>query len=150
MKKIIGAALAMAPVILIGGVAHATAGANTSSATATVSTTILAPISVTKNTDLAFGTVVKPNTGTSTFTVTNAGALTVTGGGDGAAVASNVHSAASFTVNGEGGQAFTLAVPASVVLAGPSSASLTVTTTNDAGCTSACALSSTLGNAGAF
>jgi hypothetical protein len=154
MKKIIAAALAMAPVILVGAAAHA--AANTSSATANVSTTILSPISVSKTTDLAFGTVVKPTLsgGSTTFTVTNAGALTASGG-DGAAVASNSHSAAAFTVSGEGGQAFTLSIPSSVTLAGPSSSSIVVSTSNDVSGTACltfatCTLSGTLGGAGSL
>jgi hypothetical protein len=70
-------------------------------------------------------------------------------------VISSTHSAAAFTVGGEGAQAFTLVIPTSITLNGPAGAHLTVTTTNDvstAACPTlaTCTLSGSLGGAGAL
>jgi hypothetical protein len=135
--------LAVATILVVAGLAAPAAAVT---ATGTLTATIIRPISVTKGSDLAFGKIVKPSSSSSTVTLTPAGALTVTGS-DGAAVTGSAHSAASFTVGGEGAQSFMLVIPGSVTLNGPSSSHITIATSNDAGCTTGCTLGGTLGGA---
>jgi hypothetical protein len=86
----------------------------TQSTTATVK--IVQPIALTKDADLAFGTVVKPSTGSNTVTISNASDTpALTGAGDGALAASTT-SRAAFTVGGEGASTFSITVPASVTM----------------------------------
>jgi hypothetical protein len=117
---------------LIGAAAASAAGVSATSAfaqasasqTTTGSATIFQPIALSKNTDLAFGIVVRPSSGAGTVTVSTAGARSLSGNG---ALLNDVSpSAATFTVNGEGGQAFSINVPASFTMTGPSSSTLTV------------------------
>ncbi len=99
----------------------------TSSATGSASATILRPIAVAKNQDLAFGSVVR---GAGTVAVSNAGSRSVTGAVQ--ALASTSASQAQFTVSGEGGQAITVTVPGSITLTkAGGTETLTVSTTND-------------------
>jgi len=140
--------LAMAvSAIVLGAAASAFAAGNTSATTATVTTTIIRPISVTKNTDLKFGTIVRPSTSSGTVALSTTNVPTVTGTGA-ILLPSSTTSAANFTVSGEGGQAFTLVIDPTVTLTNTatSGGTLTVTTVNDAACTTACALSGALGD----
>jgi hypothetical protein len=123
------------------------AAGNTSATTANVTTTIIRPISVTKNTDLHFGTIVRPGSGLGTVALTAANVSTVTGTGA-ILLPSSTTSAANFTVSGEGAQAFTLVIDSTVTLTNTaaSGGTLTVTTVNDAACTTSCALPGTLGD----
>ena len=98
--------------------------------TASASVKVLRPIAVSKNTDLAFGTVIKPASGTDTV-----------------AVANTSSDAASFTISGEGAQAITVTVDSSFEMVNGSD-KFTVTTSADK--TGAQALSGTLGSAGAL
>jgi hypothetical protein len=101
-----------------------TAAAQASSDTASVSATIIRPISITKTTDMAFGTIVRPATGSATVTLGTDGNVTgVTTVGAG-------RTAAVFGVAGEGGQTYTIGEVAT--LTGPSSTSLTLTLTKAA------------------
>jgi hypothetical protein len=127
-----------APVAALAGISDSTTGALTG--------TIIRPILVTANQGLQFGTIVRPGSGSGSVTISNAGALSVTGTGA-IALPSSVTHAAMFTVSGEGGQTFTLTIDSSVALtnAAPSGGTLTVSTTNDAGCTTSCTLSGVLG-----
>ena len=103
-------------------------GPSTSSVTSTMSSTMVAivwrPMALGVTGSLDFGKVVKPVSGTGTFTLTPAGSLSTSGG---AIMPGNSHSVPSFTVTGEGGQAFSLTVPASFVMS-RSGSSLTVST----------------------
>jgi hypothetical protein len=86
-----------------------------SSATVTVNATgrIIAPMTLTKNSDLTFGTIIKPSTGAGTVTIgTGADTVALTGG----AAAMGAVSRAKFTVGGEGGQTYAVTVPSSFVL----------------------------------
>lgn len=100
---------------------------------ANVSTTgsarIVQPIAITKNSDLAFGTVVRPTSGSNTVTVdqTN-GTRAISGGGDGVLVTSTV-TRATYTVDGEGGQTFSISVPATFSMTGSTSGTITVNLT---------------------
>jgi hypothetical protein len=86
--------------------AHAQAS---DTATATGSVSVIQPIAASKVADLAFGTIVKPASGTATVAVDAAGARTVTGTVAVGAGATN----AAFNVVGEGGSAFSVSVPSS-------------------------------------
>ncbi len=95
-----------------GAYAQASATAQTNS-----TVTVFRPITLTKNTDLSFGTVVRPTAGSGVVsiaaadgarTLTGSGALLTTGQPNTQAAAGR----ATYTVNGEGGQTFSISVPA--------------------------------------
>ena len=121
------------------------------STTANVSATIFRPIAVATNANLSMGAIVRPSTGSGTVTLSPANVQTLTGT-NAVWLASPASTVANFTVTGEGGQAFTLAIDASDTMtnSGAGGGTLRVTTRNDAGCTSACALSGVLGGAGSM
>jgi hypothetical protein len=99
------------------------------SASGSGSVTIVRPLTVAKNADLQFGTVVRPATGAGTVVVSTAGAQSVAGGV--AALASGATpTAAQFAVSGEGGQSVSLTIPPTFSIANGSN-TLTVTTSND-------------------
>ena len=134
-----GLALAFcAPRVALAGTSDSTTG--------TLTGTIIRPILVTANQSLQFGFIVRPSPGSGTVTLTDAGALSVTGTGAIALPSSSPH-AAMFTVSGEGGQTFSLTIDSTVTLSNtaPSGGTLAVSTTNDAGCTATCALGGVLG-----
>lgn len=119
MKKLI-ASVAIAAGLLAGGTAFAQA-ANTDSETATGSVTIIRPLTITKNSDLAFGRIVQPRTGTGTVALANTGNSVVAAAGA-VALTGITTSRAQFTVDGEGGQVVTTSIPSTVSLDnGPSS-----------------------------
>ncbi|MBC6981961.1 DUF4402 domain-containing protein [Caulobacter sp. 17J80-11] len=93
------------------------------------SVTVIRPLTVTKNDDLAFGTVVRPTSGSGSVGVSTAGVASYSGG------VANVTSGggqapARFTIDGEGGQAISVSVDPTFTISG-SAGNLTVTTTND-------------------
>jgi hypothetical protein len=113
MSRFLKTALATAIVSAIAAPALAQTSATQST---TASATIVQPITLTKNSDLAFGTVVKPTSGTNTITIDEtAGTRTKTGAGD-AALATSTTSRAAFSVGGEGGQTFSITVPATATM----------------------------------
>ena len=86
---------------------------NSATQSTTGSVKIIQPITLAKNTDLGFGSVVKPNSGTNTVAIdATSGARAMTGGGD-AALAPSASGRATYTVTGEGGQTFSISTPAS-------------------------------------
>ena len=85
-----GSALALA------ALATGASAAGTVSATANASVTVVAPTSITKTSDMVFGTVVRPSAGTTTITLSDLGVVTALGG-DGSVVASTT-SAAKFVI----------------------------------------------------
>ncbi|MET0273330.1 MAG: DUF4402 domain-containing protein [Phenylobacterium sp.] len=101
--------------VLVTGAASQACAQNSSQQTTSSSTTIFQPIALAKNTDLSFGTVVRPSTGTGTVVIAAAtGARTLTGAGALLATGPNaVASRATYTVSGEGGQSYAITVPAS-------------------------------------
>jgi len=127
---------------------HAALAGTSDSTTGDLTGTIIRPILVTANQGMQFGTIVRPSSGSGVVTLSNAGVLTVTGTGA-IALPSSVPRAAMFTVAGEGQQSFTLTIDSTVTLTNtaPSGGTLSVSTTNDAACTTLCSLSGTLGNA---
>jgi hypothetical protein len=94
---------------MILGASSALAQVNTSTATASGSTTIIKPLTITKNVDLAFGRIVRPSTGSGTVTIANT-ADTVTAAG-GAVNLTSTTTRAKFTISGENGLTATLSVP---------------------------------------
>jgi len=106
---------------------------------------VIRSIAISKTSDLIFGRVTKPPAGAGAVTVDAAtGALTATGGAFGTAPPTPAR--AAFNVSGEGGQAFTVTVPATFLMTGPQT--LTVTTTNTA--TGSPILSSSPGTTGSY
>lgn len=75
--------------------------------------TIFQPIALAKTADLAFGTVVRPTSGAGTVTISAADGARTLAGGVGAIEAAP-SGRATFTVVGEGGQAFSVTVPANM------------------------------------
>jgi hypothetical protein len=106
--------IASAAALAVSGLASA-ASAQASATVSTTSTgTIFQPILLAKNTDLSFGTVVRPVSGSGTVTVDpTTGARTLSGSGALLATGPNAAAArATYTVTGEGGQTFSITVPA--------------------------------------
>ena len=140
IRNILIAALA---VTSVASAAHAQASASTN---ASGSITIFRPITVTKTSDLAFGTIVRPGSGSGTVTIAQAdGARTVTGGIAALAIGTTP-GRATFSVGGEGGQTYSISTPASFDMTrtgGSETLTVTLTPTATSG-----TLSSTLGNAG--
>ena len=107
MKKIIALALVAAGMASTQAFAQA---ANTSTDTANGSVTIIRPLTITKNSDLVFGRVVQPRTGTGTVSIANNSNAVVVGAGA-VALSGITTSRAVFTVDGEGGQVVTVSIP---------------------------------------
>lgn len=131
--------------------APAFAGPETASASASSTAMIIQPITVTKDRDMQFGTLVKPATGSGTVTIADGGARTL-GTGIASPTSSATPTSAKFTIKGEGAQAMTVVVPASFNMANGSD-TLTVTTSNDGSISSSGTtktLSGTLGSEGQY
>lgn len=102
-------------------------------------------LSVAKTADLNFGRIQVPPTGSSTITLNaSTGARTVTGGGF--AYPTPAPTRAAFTVSGEGGQQFSLSIPSTFNLTGPSTLPVSVTDSAP----SSPSLSGGLGGAGTY
>ena len=102
-------------------------------------------LAITKVSDLNFGTIQLPSSGTSTVTLNPAtGRRTITGNGVG--FPTPAPTTAVFAVSGEGGQAFSLSIPTTTNVVGPST--LAVALTNNA--TGSPTLSGALGAGGTY
>lgn len=141
--RIFAAAAAVAALAALSSPAFA----QSASTTGTGSITVIRPLTITKTSDMKFGTVVRPTTGSGTVVLSAAGVRSVTGGV--AALSSgDTPVAAAFTVAGEGGQSVSITIPATFTMTSGAD-SLTVTTSNNlTGSASAQALSNALGAAG--
>lgn len=107
--------------------------------------TVIRGLAISKTSDLVFGTVAKPSVGSGSVVIDPAtGTRTTTGAAVG--MASPTPTRAAFSVTGEGGQAFSVTVPATFQMSGPQA--MTVTTTNSAGASPV--LSGALGSQGTF
>lgn len=127
----------------------APAMAQSASTTGSGSVTIIRPLTIAKDADLKFGTVVRPATGSGTVAVSAAGVRSVTGGVVGLS-SGDAPQAAQFTVDGEGGQSISVTIPATFSIANGSD-TLTVTTSNNlSGSAAAQTLSNALGSAGSL
>jgi hypothetical protein len=125
MKKTIIFAAAALSTMSAG---QAFAAPNTSSATSSASSTIIQPVTIAKDSDLAFGRIVKPASGTGTVAIANtADGVNATGA---VALSGITTSRAKFTISGEGGQVVSVSVPASVTMTNGTDA-LNVTLTGD-------------------
>jgi hypothetical protein len=102
-------------------------------------------LSIAKTADLNFGRIQIPPTGSSTITLNaGTGSRTVTGGGF--AYPTPAPTTAAFTVSGEGGQQFSLSIPSTFNLTGPSTIPVSVTDTAP----NSPSLSGGLGGAGTY
>ena len=118
--------------------AFAQASATTS---ASASITVFQPITITKVTDLAFGRVIRTSSTPTVYAVAAAnGATSVTGGNGIFTSGGGTPGRATFTVNGEGGQAFNIVSDPTVVANGNTINLVTSAATGT--------LSGTLGSAG--
>lgn len=122
------------------------------SLTSRFSAVVWNPMSIGVNTNMNFGQVTAPTSGApSTYTLTPASGLSASGGG--ATFASTIHSAAAFTVTGEGAQAFSLTVPGSFNMTATGGHTLTVTTATNyggAGTLTTQSFNGSLGTLGSF
>lgn len=101
-------------------------GAEMAGDTDKVGATVRRALAVAKITDLDFGRIQIPSSGTSLVTLDPAtGARTI--GGSGVGYPTPAPTRGVFNVTGEGGQQISVSVPASVTLSGPASLSVTVT-----------------------
>lgn len=106
--------------------------------------TVFRPITLTGNTDLAFGTISCPRSGAGSVAIDAAtGERTLTGDGI-IGIGASPHRA-TYTVTGEGGQTFSVTVPPSFVMTGPGD-TITVAVTTTASGTQT--LDGTLGSGG--
>ena len=110
MKTLLKPVLALALTSVFAAPAFAQA---TDSETTTGSTEIIQPIALTKNTDLAFGTIVRPASGSGTVTMSAAGSLSV---GGGAVSIGSGQTAATYSVAGEDGRTFSISTPATFAM----------------------------------
>ncbi len=110
-------------------IAAVAAPALAQSATGSGSITVLRPLTVTKNADLRFGTVVRPASGSGTAVVSPASVRSVTGGVVALSIG-NTPQAAQFTLAGEGGQSVAVTIPPSFSIANAAD-TLTVTTSTN-------------------
>lgn len=93
--------------------AQASAQTSASLPDTTGTTTIIAPISLSRNSQLAFGTVTRPTAGNSSVVkITPGGTFSITGGDSVgyAAAGAAARTAATFTVNGESGLGYSISV----------------------------------------
>src|SRR4051812_9270497 len=107
MKNIIKIAATTAAFSLLAGSAFAQTAGNSSTATGTANTSVIAAISVAPTAALNFGTLVRPTAGSGLVTVTPGGSITaaapvVVASGSGAATA------AAFSVTGAANQTFSI------------------------------------------
>lgn len=145
MYKALSAAAAFAFV----AIAAPAMAQSTASTTGTGSITIIRPLTIAKNTDLKFGTVVRPSSGSGSVVVSPAGARTVDGGIV-ALASGDTPQAAQFHITGEGGQSISVTIPATFTMVNGAD-SLTVTTSNSlAGSAGAQTLSNAAGSAGSL
>ena len=123
---LMGAAVSVAALSLAA--AANAAAPDTQTATTSSDATVLRPITISDGgVALSFGKIVKPRTsaGNGTVTITNAASPGISATGE--IVLLGSYTRPTYTIQGEGTQTYTLTVPATFALAGPSSSSLTVT-----------------------
>jgi spore coat protein U-like protein len=82
---------------------------NSASVTTTGSTTIAAPITLTQNSTLRFGSLVRPTSNSNVVTVDTLNCATALRGSGNASLISSTSGCATYTVGGESGQAFNVA-----------------------------------------
>ncbi len=107
----------------------ATTFAQSTSASATASATLLVPISIAKTTDMSFGTIASSATA-GTVVLDYANGTTVTGG---VHKFSGTTTTAQFTVTGDSNKTFSISHPATITLTGSVSGTLSVAINNELG-----------------
>jgi hypothetical protein len=91
------------------GLGATSASAQTSSVDTTGSTTIIRPVTIEQSSGLAFGTIVRPTSGSSTISIgTDSDTATKTGG---AILLRGTQSRAKYTIRGEGGETVSVSMP---------------------------------------
>lgn len=102
--------------LLASALAASAAPALAQNAAADGAATIIDQFSVTKDSDLLFGTIVLPSSGSNTITIAPSnGDRSLSGAGNATTVGAG-NARAAFTVAGDGGQGFTITVPTSFSL----------------------------------
>ncbi len=102
-------------------------GKGATSLAGAASAAVYRALAISNTSDLAFGRVSAPTSGTGTVTLMPAtGAVTVTGNGV-KALSAPSSTAAAFTISGEGGQSVSVSVPSTFTMSGPTGG-FTVTT----------------------
>lgn len=89
---------------------------NTDSEPTIGSATIAAPITLTENTALRFGSLVRPTTGTSTVTLSPSACTVALSGGGNAALIASTRGCATYSVSGESGQVFDITPDATLTM----------------------------------
>lgn len=98
----------------------------TGGVTGTVRTIMYRPISIAKNTNLVFGQVKRPPSGTGHVIISPAATTTRTSDGGVGLITDTSVSAAKFTISGEGAASISVAVPASITLYGSRGGTMTL------------------------
>lgn len=99
----------------------------TGSVTTNGTTTILQPVTISQNSALSFGTIVRPVSGSGTISIgTGADTVSTTGG---AIALRGTTSRARYTLAGEGGEIVSITMPASFAMTKSGATDLTVTLT---------------------
>lgn len=132
--------------ILVAGASTAAFAQATDSELTTGSVRIIQPINLTKVNNLAFGTIVRPSSGSSVITMSTSSDTPTVDSGTAVILSTGTKTRASYTVTGEGGQAVAISVPASFPMTAGAN-TLTVTLTPEA---TSDTLSGSLGSTGGF
>ena len=113
MKRVLSMALSVAALAAAAGPAFSQTSA---SVTTTGTATVVSTLALTKTTDLAFGSIVRPSSGSNTISINSATGSRVLAGGGNAALASSTSTRAAYSVDGEGGQSFSITSPPTLSL----------------------------------
>ena len=97
--------LAAGSAIALSALATGALASGSVQATANATATILSPITLNKTQDMAFGQVVRPTSGTNTFTLSPTGTVSMTGAGNGSVVGGTA-TQAKFVVTAPNGATF--------------------------------------------
>lgn len=106
--KIRNILMATGSALALSALSTAAFASGTVSATANASVTVVSPTTITKTQDMAFGTVVRPTTGTNTIILDTSDHVTKTGAGDGSVVTSTT-SSAKFNITVQAATTYSLA-----------------------------------------
>lgn len=113
--------------VTVSGTGNPSGSASSGSFTANVRR----PISIARDSHLAFGSVVRPSTGSNTIAIDATSGIRSMGGGGNGALRTSTTSRAQFTVTGESGQTFNITnVPTTLTMMSPGGGSIPVTLTS--------------------
>ena len=116
-------------VVMSAGLAVPAYAQSSSSVTTNGSTTIVQPVTIAQNSALAFGTIVRPTSGSSTISI-GTGSDTVTTTGSAVALRGPA-TRARYTITGEGGETVSVTMPTSFNLSRTGAPDLAVTLTRN-------------------